>query len=360
MIDKVSVLIAGDSHIEESLRSKRPDVKVVGVLHDLSLVEYVSAEVPVDELIIDPKISPRGESLDQWISRFTRAYPDISVAVAGDRPTSSVSEPLPKVITSQTIVVWSPKGGVGKTFVATNLACAAAIATKGKAVLMDLDVYSGDVSTYLDLLDGPTITEMLPEMANLRPDGLEKYTQRHGPSGLNVICGPRRLELSSLISVEHVRTLISLAERRWGLLYVDTPPDITSDIVGESIDAASALVLVVTQDICALRQSKVALDIFRKLGIAEQSIFAVLNRGTRDSPVPETKVEEYLEKELAVVIPDDRKTAERSVFQGKPAVLFAKSDISSAIWELVSKISPGLPVPEMDKRQLRQRRGLFW
>lgn len=49
MIDKVSVLIAGDSHIEESLRSKRPDVKVVGVLHDLSLVEYVSAEVPVDE-----------------------------------------------------------------------------------------------------------------------------------------------------------------------------------------------------------------------------------------------------------------------------------------------------------------------
>ena len=69
MIEKVSVLIAGDSRIEESLRSKRPDVKVVGVLHDLSLVEYVSAEVPVDELIIDPKISPRGETCLLYTSR---------------------------------------------------------------------------------------------------------------------------------------------------------------------------------------------------------------------------------------------------------------------------------------------------
>lgn len=360
MTEKVCVLIAGNSRMEESVRLKRPNVRIVGILHDLALVDYVSSEVPVNELIIDPEISPRGETLEQWVSRFNRAYPNVLVTVAGPRTGADTPMTSPRVITSQTVVIWSPKGGVGKTFIATNLACGAAIASKGKALLLDLDIYSGDVSTYLDLLDGPTITEMLPELSALRPEGLDKYSQKHGPSGLKVICGPRRLELSSLITIEHVRTLISLAEKRWGLLYVDTPPDITSDIVGESIDAASALVLVITQDVCALRQSKVALDIFRKLSISEESIFVVLNRGARDSPIPESKVEEYLEKELSAVIPDDRKEVERSVFQGRPVVLSTKTDISVALWGLLSKISPGLPVPETEKRQTKPRRGLFW
>lgn len=355
-----SIIIAGDSRSERAVRMNRPDAKIVGVLKDLALVEFVSSETVINEIIIDSQMAPRGETLDQWITRFGKAFPQISVTVLGEQPDFEAGSSSANVITSQTVVVWSPKGGVGKTFISANLACAAAMATGGKAALIDLDFYSGDIATYLDLIDGPTVIETLPELPRLRPDGLAQYTQKHGSTGLNVICSPKRPEFSNLITVEHVSNLLSLAARRWGLLYVDTPPDITSDIVGEAVDAASVLVLVITQDVCALRQGKVALDIFRKLGINESSIYLVLNRGAKDAPISESKVEEFLDKELTVVVPDDRKTVEKSVFQGQPVVLFSKTEIALAIWELLSKISPGLRVPEAGKRQKRKRRLKFW
>jgi MinD-like ATPase involved in chromosome partitioning or flagellar assembly len=361
MTQRTSVLIAGDSRCEQAIRREKPDARIVGVLKDPALVEYVAAETNVDEIVVDRQLSPRGESLDEWIARFRKAFPHVAVTVLGESvPRNGAHTPATSVITSQTVVVWSPKGGVGKTFISANLACAAAMATQGKAVLIDLDVYSGDVATYLDLSDGPTIIEMLPELPRLRPDGLDRYTQKYAPSRLNVICGPRRPELSALIGVEHVKQLLSLAARRWGLVYIDTAPDITSDLLGEAVDAASAIVLVITQDVCALKQGKVALDIFRKLGIQDSSVHVVLNRDSKDAPLSERKVEEYLEKRLASVVPDDRKTVERSLFQGRPVVLSGKTEIASSIWRLLSEVSPGLPLPDMEKRQNKTRRFRFW
>ncbi|HAF66175.1 MAG TPA: P-loop NTPase [Bacillota bacterium] len=356
-----SVLIAGDFRCEQAVKRKRPDAKIVGVLKDLALVEYVSSEMILDEVVIDPGVTPRGETLEEWVSRFKKAFPHVAVTVLGESTGRAKAQVAPaNVITSQTVVIWSPKGGVGKSFISANLACAAAMATQGQAALIDLDVYSGDIATYLDLSDGPTIIEMLPELPRLRPDGLERYAQLYGPSRLNVICSPRRPELSTLVGVDHVKQLLSLATRRWGLLYIDTAPDITSDLLGEAIDAASAIVLVVTQDVCALKQGKTALEILRKLGIPDNSVHVVLNRCSKDSPLPEHKVEEYLEKRLASAVPDDRKAVERSVFQGKPVVLYPKTEIAASIWKLLSQVSPGLPLPDVDKRQHKTRRFKLW
>ena len=243
---------------------------------------------------------------------------------------------------------------------ATNLACAASLATSGRAVLLDLDLYSGDVSVHLDLVEGPTIVEMLPELSELRQDSLDKYAAKHGPSNLNVLCSPRRPELSELVNPGHVKTILSLAEKRWGLLYVDTPPDITSEILGECVEAASKIMLVVTQDIPTLRQTKIALDILRRLGIKEDRVEVVLNRANKESPVPESKVREYLECDLAGSVPEDRKTAERSLFEGKPVVLFNRTEISDALWHLVTYICPGLKKPMGSKKPLRRRRKFIW
>ena len=349
MTQRASVLIAGDYRCEQVVKQERPDARIVGVLKDLALVEYVASEMIVDEIVVDRHLAPRGETLDEWIGRFNKAFPQIAVTVLGESPIrDKVHAPAAKVITSQTVVVWSPKGGVGKTFISVNLACAASMATQGKAVLIDLDVYSGDIATYLDLSGGPTIIEILPELPRLRPEGLDRYTQKYGPSRLNVICGPRRPELSALVGIDHVRQLLSLAARRWGLVYVDTAPDITSDLLGEAIDAASAIVLVITQDVCALKQGKVALDIFRKLGIQDSSIHVVLNRHSKDAPLSEGKVEEYLEKKLASVVPDDRKTVEKSVFQEKSVVLFPKTETASSMEAVVRGVAR-LLLPDADK-----------
>jgi len=365
-----SLIVAGGPSCEKLVSQKWPGAKVVSIVRDLSLLEYMISDLPVDAVVVEPTLSPKGETFDQWVTRFKAAFPGVSLVLTEgfskntgyeDRAECKEEPPLrPKVLTSQTIVVWSPKGGVGKTFLAANLACASSIATEGNTALIDLDLYSGDVSVYLDLMEGPTITDILPVLSELRPDGLDKFALRHGPTGLNVILSPRRPELSDLITAEHVRTLLSLAEKRWGLVYVDTPPDITSDVVGECVEIASRIVLVVTQDAASLRQCKIAMEILWKLGVKRDVVAVVLNRVSKDSLMPQGKVEEFLGVELSGVIPDDRKAVERSIFEGRPVILHSKSEMAEAVWQAMPTICPGLECPRKEKKPIRSRRGFFW
>lgn len=366
MNETPTLLIAGGADTERAVLSKWPGARVGGTFRDLSLLEYVAAGMRPDLVVIDPSLSPRGESLEAWADRFRGTFPSVSVIVfdgstsKGTRNEGAMDTGEgAKVLTSQTVVVWSPKGGVGKTFLATNLACAAAIATRGNAVLIDMDLCSGDVAVHLDLLDGPTITELIPVLPDTRPEGLDKFAQRHGPSGLNVICGPRQVELCDLVTPEVVKSVLSLASKRWGLTYVDTAPDMTSDIVGECVDAASKVVLVATQDVAALKQCRSAIEIFTKLGIPASSMAVVVNRASKDSLMPLNKVEEFLGVDLAGAVPDDRKLAERSVFEGRPLALSSKNEVSEAIWSVLNRLSPGLGRTPKGSR-ISRRKGLFW
>lgn len=343
-----SVLVVGGPEVEKEAASRLPGVPVAATVRDLALAEYLVSLISPDAVIVDANLSAKGETFEQWAKRFRAANPRVTLMMAGNYSalsqvsSPSQSQPAVGVIARQTVAVWSPKGGVGKTFVATNLACAAASATEGQAALLDFDIYSGDVSVILDLLEGPTMTDLVPCLGEVRPDGLDKYTVKHGPSGLNVICSPRRPELSDLISPEHVRQIISLAEKRWGLIFLDTPPDITSDVLGECIELASRVVLVTTQDVSTLRQCKFAVDILRKLGIRDEALAVVLNRVSKDSLIPESRVREFLGMDIVGTVPDDRKSVERAMLEGKPCVLYQKTEIAQALWEIASKIAPGL------------------
>lgn len=368
MTDGSRLVIAGDSTWTQQALAKWPHARVVATVRDLSLLEYMVSNLDVDFCLVDPGLSPKGESFNQWLKRFKTAFPKITVVVGdhlnpGKSGLSDAAETgpsvEPKILTSQTIVVWSPKGGVGKTFFATNLACATSLITRGNVLLMDLDLYSGDVAVYLDLMEGPTVTDLIPVLSEIRPDGLDKYIQRYGPADLNVILSPRRPELSDLVTSQHIGTLLSIADKRFGLVYIDTPPDITSDVVGQCIEAASRIVMIVTQDPATLQQSRVALEILWKLGIGKDMITVILNRASRDSLMPQSKVEDFLGVQVAGVIPEDRKLAERAAFEGKPAVMYPKSELAQSLWESVSAVCPGLVVPR-NKKNARERKGLFW
>ncbi|NLA60891.1 MAG: hypothetical protein GX863_07325 [Firmicutes bacterium] len=200
---------------------------------------------------------------------------------------------------------------------------------------------------------------MIPVLPDMRSEGLDKYTRRHGPSGLNVICGPRQPELSDLVTPEVVKSVLALASKRWGLTYVDTPPDMASDVVGECVDAATKIVLVTTQDVASLKQCRSAMDIFAKLGIPGSAMAVVVNRASKDSLMPLQKVEEFLGVELAGAVPEDRKAAERSVFEGRPLSLISKNEISEAVWGILDHLSPGLG-RTTPKKKTPRRRGFFW
>lgn len=364
-----TVLVVGEPETEFSAKAMFPGAEVVASVKETALAEYMVGRVRPDVVAVDPRVTPRGETVEQWVGRLQVSFPGIEVIIlpAGEdlgrerKPLGAWPAAETRVIGQETIAVWSPKGGVGKTFVAVNLACASAMSTGGNACLLDLDLHSGDVACTLDLLDGPSIIDILSNLSDMRPETMERFTVVHPASGLRVLAAPKRPELSDLVEPQHVKAILSLARRRWGLVYVDTPPDITSEVVGECIDQASKIVMVVTQDVAALRQAKMALDILKRIGVGQkESLSIVVNRVAHQSLFPVSRIEEYLEVEVLGAIPDDRKSAERAGMDGKPVVLYSRNEAAEAFWEILSRLIPGLVSGRGFSGQKRKRRFGFW
>ncbi|HHY34253.1 MAG TPA: P-loop NTPase [Firmicutes bacterium] len=364
-----TLLVVGEPEAEFSARAMFPGAEVVASVKETALAEYMVGRVRPDVVVVDPSVTPRGETVEQWVGRLQVSFPGIEVIIlpAGEgpgrerQPLAACAAAETRVIGQETIAVWSPKGGVGKTFVAINLACASAISTRGNTCLLDLDLHSGDVACNLDLLDGPSIIDILSNLSDMRPETMERFTVVHPSSGLQVLAAPKRPELSDLVESQHVRAILSLARRRWGLVYVDTPPDITSEVVGECIDQASKIVMVVTQDVAALRQAKMALDILKRIGVGQKEALAVVvNRVSHQSLFPVSRIEEYLEVEVLGSIPDDRKSAEKAGMDGKPVVLYSRNEASQAFWEILGRLIPGLVTSREFSGEKKKRRFGFW
>lgn len=361
------ILAVGGPEAEASARSMFPGSEMVALVRETALAEYMVFTVKPDVVVVGEGAIPRGETVEQWVARLNSSLPGLQVIVLGAKGVPRERGDVPRtqergtrVIGQETITVWSPKGGVGKTFVAVNLACASAMSSGGNTCLVDFDLQSGDVACYLDLLEGPSIIDVLSNLSDTRPETVEKYVEIHPPTGLRVLSAPKRPELSDLVKPHHIREVLSLARRRWGLVFVDTCPDITSEVVGECIEQATKVVMVVTQDVAALRQAKIALDILRRVGLnRNESLFVVVNRVSNQSLFPVSRIEEYLEVEVAGTIPEDRKAVERAGMDGKPVVLYSRTDAGEAFSSILNRLVPGLAGAGAPGRRRKRRFG-FW
>lgn len=250
---------------------------------------------------------------------------------------------VPSMLTQQVVTICSFKGGVGKTLVATNLAVAVAARTPARTVLIDLDVNSSDVGVHLDLLEGPTIVDMLPYLPEAGIPDLSRFLARHRPSGLDVLLGPPRSELGALVKPEHLRRILDWLRREYHLVFIDTPPDGGHELLHESLQAASRVLLVTTTDAASLRQGRVAMDTLQRLGIPEARLILVVNQVYDGGPVSLREVQDFLGVPAAVTLVSDRRAAEEAVFDGRPLVLGAPDHpLVTALLALAGKLCPGI------------------
>ena len=105
------------------------------------------------------------------------------------------------------VAVYSPKGGVGTTTIATNIAIGGAAPTD-RVILVDLDLQFGSVATHLNLDATQTLADVVRDEAALRePELLRTYAVRHD-SGLHVLAAPTTPNSAELVTPTHIATLI--------------------------------------------------------------------------------------------------------------------------------------------------------
>ena len=163
------------------------------------------------------------------------------------------------------INVMSPKGGVGKTTVSTNIAVGLAQREPGSTVIVDLDVQFGDVASALDLEPTHFIGDVVHGAARYDAMVLKTFLTQH-KTGLYVICAPNSPAEADAITPEDVTHLLEMLTAEFRYVVLDTAPGM-SDTTLAALDATTDLVLLTSMDVPGVRGMRKELDTLATLGV---------------------------------------------------------------------------------------------
>lgn len=224
----------------------------------------------------------------QAAAASVRAEVAAEVAQAAATAQAEADAPSGKVLT-----VFSTKGGVGKSFVATNVGVA--LAADGHAVcLVDLDVNSGDVAIMLQLTPQRTVNDLVGFNGVIDAEGISSILTQHSEN-LSVVAAPVRLDSPDQATPDDIGKLLEALRRMVDFVVVDTS-GVFDDNALTALDRSDLIVLVGTLDIPSLKALKLASGTLDVLNFSRDSWRFVLNRA--DGKVG-LSVDEY-EKTLAL------------------------------------------------------------
>ena len=247
-------------------------------------------------------VLPMPPMLDTLVSSIQQAH----MLEKGRRPTRAVRgyRAEAKGAGGQLIVVYSPKGGTGRSVVAANLAAFMARQNKNlRVTLFDLDLQFGDQRILLNLETNNSFLDLLPVIDELTRDVMEATLVTH-PSGLRILPAPQELPQADLIDAESVRKVLVALRAFEDVVIIDAPTAVT-DITLTAFEFADRILTVCTPDVLTIRRTRAALELFDGLGIPRHLIGLVLNRASKQCEVKPDEFFMLFEHEILAEIPAD-------------------------------------------------------
>lgn len=256
------------------------------------------------------------------------------------------------VLKQQVVCVYSPKGGVGKSTLATNLSLAiqANEMVKLKVALVDFDINFGNVGAMLRLNPTHTIMDWLPVLDNLDYETVENLLTTH-PSGLKVLLAPVQPTDERFITAEVAEKIVQALKKFYDIIIIDTG-QILRDSTIVALDEATRILIVSTLDVPALRDVYNIANTFRDLGIDPSKARFVINRFGRNSDLRIDEVSELIPFPLLGKVPDDPQV-QLAINQADPLVFKKNSPFSEAIRQIGQSFCPVFGATQKRKRKTR-------
>jgi pilus assembly protein CpaE len=258
----------------------------------------------VDPHLVDVELEPALGRAAEWTARLRRE--------------AGASTPPPPPETGRVIVVLSPKGGSGKTMVASNLTAALAHNVHGSVALVDLDVQFGDAAYAFGLVAEHTIGQ-LAAAPTLDATALKVFLTRHEPTGAYVLCGAESPEEGESVTDDMARRVIELLARDVAYVVVDTAAGLDERTLAV-LELATDVVLVSSLDVSSIRNLGKELDALERVGLLPESRHFVLNRADARVGIQPADVEAALGMKIDGAVPSSR-AIPFSMNQGRPIVI---------------------------------------
>jgi pilus assembly protein CpaE len=226
--------------------------------------------------------------------------------------------------------VFSAKGGLGVTTIATNLAvCLATAKAKSNVLLVDLDSRQSDVSTFLNLRPTYSVLDAFENIGRMDESFLRGLLSKH-TSGVWVLPGPSRMERIQL-GAEPVRIGLELMRSYFDHVVLDLRHDLDNGTVA-ALEIADTILFLTGLDVAAVRAARAALAAYRALGISMQKVKVVVMREDTGEEVTAKHVKEALEAPVFWKIPNDYVSVVTAINSGDPVVMSApRSNVARSL-----------------------------
>ncbi|MEW6403253.1 MAG: response regulator [Chloroflexota bacterium] len=325
----------------ETIRQRQPHVQVIilSVQGDQNYMrramlagarDFLTKPPSGDELI--SAIRRAGE-----MSRAERAKSSQTYAAPGVAGAALPGANVNLLSNGKIVMVYSPKGGTGCTTIAVNLALALHNEDT-RVVLVDGNLQFGDVAVFINEQGKNTILELAPRVDELEPDVVSDLLIKHDPSGIHVLAAPQRPEMAEKVSAEQFTKILQYLRRMYAYVVVDTSPILT-DITLSIVDISDVVVLITTQEIPAIKNARLFLDLLHTMGVDRERIVFMMNRYDKRIAITPDRIGENLKQEISVVIPLDEKVVIPSVNRGVPFMLDNKSQpVARGVFSLAESV----------------------
>jgi pilus assembly protein CpaE len=236
------------------------------------------------------------------------------------------------------ISVYSPKGGVGTTTIATNLAVALH-SPETPVVIVDANLQFGDVQVFLNERGRTSIVDLTPNVDQLDTELVEDVVLHHKTSGIDIVSAPPHPEDAERVTGQQVVKVLQFLARIYAYVIVDVDSGL-SDVTLDTLDACDLLVMVSSQDIPAIINTRSMLNLLGTLGVHKNKILLLMNRFDKTIAITPEKVGHNLGHKVASVIIEDKEVVVPGVNRGVPFMLGEgkSKEIGKSILELVGKV----------------------
>jgi pilus assembly protein CpaE len=278
--------------------------------------------------------------------------------VAPAAPAGGPAVPVPGRETGKIITFFSPKGGVGRTTIATNLAVALHQLTGKPVVLVDGSLPFGDIAVILNMSPkAKTIADLIGSFETADSDVVESILVQHS-TGIKVMLAPPTPESTELITGAHIKHVLELLRERYAYIVVDTWPSFQEQVI-TMLDVADVILTLMTLEITSLKNVRVFMEVVEKLGYDEAKVQLVANRNDSSGGIKASDVEASLGRKIPHTIVSDGRTLVLAVNRGVPFVISHRdSQVAKDIFALAQKVAAAEAAPAAAGKQAPARGGL--
>jgi pilus assembly protein CpaE len=215
------------------------------------------------------------------------------------------------------VSVFSPKGGVGKTTIAFNLAVS--LGQLGVATaLIDGSLQYGDLRALL------RVPNDVPSILDLPTDRVQESDLREvmwrDPSGIDILLAPPRVEMAEMVTARDVEKTISILRRLYEAVVIDTPTSL-SEVSLAFLDASDVIVSIVTYDSTTIHNTLAVADVFASIGYTADKVQYMVNRADSSGGINRDELARALGRRPEFEVVSDGRLVVQANNEGMPFVV---------------------------------------